>query len=421
MSSHAAKNAILGGITSPRLRLRLELGRRAREEIAHAPSRPVYAAVFLADIDVDAARMRLTNLLELVEWLPADYASPGGRLRRLAGRGRASAAATHVAKEMVDAMTAVAVEAHIRATRCAVERGFFRATYGGDPADARSPLEGPGVARDGGDGERDRTGDRGDGDSDSEGFVGGASDEDVYLFRRRRRIPRARVGSRALRRASIRIPGPSRRFKCSTPRNGVRKRSRAEARGVRGRRVEDRRGAAVRGRLARKTAARRTRGVSVRRAHGTRRGVRGGSLRARGGRRRGARNREASLRRRRRRRRRGRRRRRRRRRRVRRFFEDVPAEAREGKTRARHPRERRVGVTRGKREEANGEVGKGDETGDRTRGATIRAFFAACETSVSTTFVDQGISLKNANPEVRTSTGREILLSFRASVRFDGL
>ena len=126
--------------------------------------------------------MRLTNLLELVEWLPADYASPGGRLRRLAGRGRASAAATHVAKEMVDAMTAVAVEAHIRATRCAVERGFFRATYGGDPADARSPLEGPGVARDGGDGERDRTGDRGDGDSDSEGFVGGASDEDVYLF-----------------------------------------------------------------------------------------------------------------------------------------------------------------------------------------------------------------------------------------------
>ena len=153
--------AILGGITSVSPELRALSG---------SPS-------------IDAARMRLTNLLELVEWLPADYASPGGRLRRLAGRGRASAAATHVAKEMVDAMTAVAVEAHIRATRCAVERGFFRATYGGDPADARSPLEGPGVARDGGsDDERDRTGDRGDGDSDSEGFVGGASDEDVYLF-----------------------------------------------------------------------------------------------------------------------------------------------------------------------------------------------------------------------------------------------
>ena len=39
------------------------------------------------------------------------------------------------------------------------------------------------MARDGGgDDERDRTGDRGDGDSDFEGFVGGASDEDVYLF-----------------------------------------------------------------------------------------------------------------------------------------------------------------------------------------------------------------------------------------------
>ena len=139
--------AILGGITSVSPELRALSG---------SPS-------------IDAARMRLTNLLELVEWLPADYASPGGRLRRLAGRGRASAAATHVAKEMVDAMTAAAVQAHIRATRCAVERGFFRATYGGDPADARSPLEGPGVARDGGDGERDRTGDRGDGDSDSEG------------------------------------------------------------------------------------------------------------------------------------------------------------------------------------------------------------------------------------------------------------
>ena len=361
----------------------------------------------------------MTNLLELVEWLPADYASPGGRLRRLAGRGRASAAATHVAKEMVDAMTAVAVEAHIRATRCAVERGFFRATYGGDPADARSPLEGPGVARDGGDGERDRTGDRGDGDSDSEGFVGGASDEDVYLF-----VVDGEFRARALGPA----PSAARRFESRDHRVVSNARPRGtvcgnvpaprlevfadDASRIDGARrcVDD-----WRGRPPHACA-----GVSVRRAHGTRRGVRGGSLRARGGRRRAreiarrlsvgggeAKTRAKG--------------RRRRRRRVRRFFEDVPAEAREGKTRARHPRERRVGVTRGKREEANGEVGKGDETGDRTRGATIRAFFAACETSVSTTFVDQGISLKNANPEVRTSTGGEILLSLRASVRFDGL
>ena len=82
---------------------------------AASPASPPSFARSRAPPSIDAARMRLTNLLELVEWLPADYASPGGRLRRLAGRGRASAAATHFAKEMVDAMTAVAAAAHIRA------------------------------------------------------------------------------------------------------------------------------------------------------------------------------------------------------------------------------------------------------------------------------------------------------------------
>lgn len=114
--------AILGGITSASPELRALSG---------SPS-------------VDAARVRLTNLLELVERLPFDYSSRGGRLRRLAGRGRAVAAAGNVPEEVVDAMTAAAVDAHVRATRCATEPGFFRATYGEDPVDATSPLEKPG-------------------------------------------------------------------------------------------------------------------------------------------------------------------------------------------------------------------------------------------------------------------------------------